>query len=108
MLPRKELLQIALAHAKAGATFIRNEKGIPVFRLGYQTEMIGLFIPASIYYATDRIESMTTYDLRDAGIFTQEEYEFIGEMDKINILDETRWVEALERKIDGECETGDG
>ena len=106
MLPRKELLKIALAHAKAGAKFLYHE-GIPVFRLGFQTDMIGLFIPASAYYATDKIESMTTYELRDVGLFNEEELSFINEMDKVNILDEDEWVEAIERKIHDECKTGD-
>lgn len=106
MLPRIELLKIALAHARAGAGYLYKKKRA-VYRLGYQTEMIGLFIPASSYFATEDIDSMMTYDLRDAGIFNNEELAFIHEMDKINILDQEEWIEALERKIDHECKTGD-
>ena len=107
MLPRTELLKIALAHARAGAKYLYDDRGVPVFRLGLQTEMIGLFIPASAYYATERVESMTTYELRDAGIFDSEELEFINEMNSVNILDDDEWIEELERKIDDECKTGD-
>jgi len=108
MLPRTELLKIALAHARAGAKYLYDERHIPVFRLGMETEMIGRFIPASSYYATEKVESMTTYELRDAGLFSDEELEFIHEMNEINILDDDEWVEALERKVDAKFETGDG
>ena len=74
----------------------------------YEADMIGLFIPVSAYYAIERIESMTTHELQDAGLFSEEELRFINEMDKVNILDEDQWVEAIERKIDDEFETGDG
>jgi len=108
MLPKKELLLIALAHARSGAKFLYDERGVPAFRLEMQTEMIGLFIPVSSYYATEKVESMTTYELRDAGVFSDEDLEFIHEMNEVNILDDDEWVEELERKIDDECETGDG
>ncbi len=107
MLPAKELFLIALAHAKSGATFLYDKRGVPAFRLEMQTDMIGLFIPVSSYYATEKVESMTTYELRDAGIFNDEELEFVKEMDKVNILDDDKWVEELERNLDDECEAGD-
>ena len=107
MLPRKELLKIALAHARAGARFLYDERGKSVIRLGYETNLIGLFIPASTYYATEKVESMLTYEMRRAGLICDNGLEFINGMDKINILDDKKWVEALERKINDECKTGD-
>lgn len=108
MIPRKELLKVALAHARAGAKFLRDDRGIPVFRLGrLKTDMIGRFIPVSSYYALEGIESMITYEIRDAGVFDDEELRFINEMNSVNILDDDQWVEALERKLDVELETGD-
>lgn len=102
MLPRAELLKIALAHARAGAKYLRNERGVSVFRLRLRTDLLGLFIPASSYYGTDRVESMTTYGLRDAGVWDEDELRFFNEIDKINALPDEQWVEAIERKIHGE------
>ena len=107
MLPRIELLKIALAHAKSGATFLRNKQGCAVYRLGYKTELIGLFIPASSYYTTDGIESLITWQLLYAGLINKDEMEFINAMDKINMLDDALWVETIQRKIDDELKTGD-
>jgi hypothetical protein len=102
MLPKVELLKIALAHARAGAKFLRNKRGVPVSRLDFDTDLIGLFVPASVYYTTDRVECMTTYQMRDAGFFDDEEFSFVNEIDEINTLDEGDWVEELKGKIDDE------
>lgn len=107
MIPKEELFEIALAHARLGAR--RPYRGaIPRLRLGYESCLIGVFIPASSYYSDAGIESKTTYQIRDARILSEEEMRFIHEIDKINILDDDEWIEALEEICDDECEAVDG
>lgn len=104
MLPKSEFIAIALDHAKAGAKRLFNG-AIPVLRIGYEVDLIGIFIPASAYYAFDKIESMTTYQMRDSGIFNDEEMRVLNEIDKVAILDDDEWINALEKKTKDELET---
>ena len=105
MLPRIEMLKIALAHAQNGAAITQRKR--PPYRSGYMTDLVGLFIPASTYYATYGIELMTTFQLRYAGIFDDQELKFINEMDEIQTLDRYQWAGQLQRQIDDELKTGD-
>lgn len=98
MLPRLELLRIAEAHARSGARFLRVG-GVPVFRSGMDTDLLGLFIPASSYYATLRIESMTTYCLRDAGLIDEDEMRFFNEIDKVQLHHASTWADDIQGKI---------
>ena len=100
MLPRIEMLKIALAHAQSGTCFTGRKR--PAYRKGYELDLIGLFIPASSYYATPSIESMTTYQLHYAGIFDEEQLQFINEMDDIQTLAPEKWVEEITKRIDAE------
>jgi hypothetical protein len=61
--------------------------------------MIGLFIPASLLFATD-MDRMNIYEMRDAGFFTHDEFQFIKEMDEINVLESEEWLDAIQEKID--------
>ncbi|MHC4432491.1 MAG: hypothetical protein ACYTBS_11690 [Planctomycetota bacterium] len=99
MLPREELLKIALAHVEAGAKFVYDGRGVPVLYHEGQKCMIGLFIPASTYFCREDIEQMTTYQMRDAGIFGEDEHDFIKEMDRVNILENEEWLNAIKEKI---------
>ncbi len=101
MIPRNELLLIALAHAESGASFVFDDRGIPAFQYKGRKCMIGLFIPASTYFCSPNIEQMTTYEMRDAGIFSEGDLDFAKEMDKVNILDDEEWETEIRKKIDG-------
>ena|SRR5690606_13917064 len=100
MIPKIELYKIALAHARSGATRPMRGK-IHQIRSGYETCLIGRFVPASSYFSFEKIESMITYEMRDIGIFDEEEMRFLNELDKINILDDDQWIDALEETIEG-------
>lgn len=107
-IPESELLKIALAHAKSGAKFMYDEDEIPIIRDGYKTDMIGLFVPVSSYYSTKKIEELTTFEMRDCGIFDDNDLRFIHVMDKVNIETDDIWVELIEEKINGECQANSG
>jgi len=100
------MLKIALAHAEDGAGFVYDERGIPALQHEGRKCMIGLFIPASTYYSTN-IESMTTFEMRDAGLISDDELTFLREMDKINILDDEEWLGAIQEKVNDERKSGD-
>lgn len=102
MIPKEELFEIALSHARLCARRPYVGK-MPIMRESYKTCLIGLFIPAFSYYSDGSIESKTTYEMRDAGIVSDEEMRFISEIDKINALDDDEWLEALEEVCDGKC-----
>lgn len=63
--------------------------------------MIGTFIPVSLIFA-EKMNRMNIYEIRDAGFFTHDEFPFIKEMDKVNILEDDEWVDAIQEKIDDE------
>jgi len=107
MIPRIEMLKIALAHCERGAGFVYDDRNVPALQFEGRKCMIGLFIPVSSYAAQADIESMCTYELRDAGLFDEDEYRFISEMDKVNILDDEEWLPKIREKIDDELETID-
>ena len=89
-------MRIAMAHVKSGPI---ARGTVPRFRDGYATCLIGVFIPVSSYYAIDRIESLTTYELRDAGLFDEGEMRFLSEIDKIQIKTESTWLARHRKKI---------
>ena len=98
MLDRKELLKIAMDYAMSGK-YILDNLGRPRFRIGYDTNLVGRFIPLSAYYSIDSIESMTTFEMRDAGIFNNDDLIFINEMAKISIFEDYEWLEIIKEKI---------
>jgi len=100
MISRIEMLKIALAHAQGDTCFSGHKR--PRYRDGYELDLIGLFIPASVYFATPGIESMTTYQLHYAGIFDEEQLRFINLMDDIQTRDTDKWVAEIKRRIDDE------
>lgn len=103
MIPRTELLKIALAHAESGTGFVYDDRGIPVFFHEGRKCMIGAFIPASLIFEVD-MNRLNIYEIRDAGFFTHEEFPFIKEMDKVNILEDSEWPDAIAEMIDDEHE----
>jgi hypothetical protein len=106
MIPRIELLKIALAHAKSNPEFLRDDRGIPAYRFDGRSDLIGLFIPHSLYHATPDIEAMTTYELWNAGVFSRHELDIIHDINDVQIQDEELWVPTLQEMID-EFESGD-
>jgi hypothetical protein len=101
MIPRIELLKIAMAHAESGTGFVYDDRGIPVFFHEGRKCMIGAFIPASLIFAVE-MNRMNIYEIRDAGFFTHEEFPFIKEMDEVNILEDDEWPDAIAEMIDDE------
>ena len=87
------MLQIALEHVRRGGRFVRDAYGRPAYREGAETDLLGALIPQSLYYSIERIESMTTYELCAAGVWTREELEVIHSLDKIQAHydDEREW-----------------
>ena len=104
MIPRIELLKIALAHAESGTGFVYDDRGIPVFFHEGRKCMIGVFIPVSLIFAVE-MNRMNIYEIPDAGFFTPEEFLFIKEMDNVNILEDDEWPDAIAEMIDDEHET---
>ena len=95
------MLEIALCHAKHSPKFLRDEWGIPRFRVGSETDLLGIFIPLSLYYQTPKIESMNLYEVFDAGIWTAEELEVIVRIDHIQACyDAELWAEKIQELID--------
>lgn len=95
------MLEIALCQARRSPKFLRDEWGIPRFRVGSQTDLLGALIPLSLYYRTPKIESMNTYELCDAGIWTREELDVIIRIDHIQACyDAELWVEKIQELID--------
>ena len=107
MIPRVEFFKIALAHVQSNPEFLRDDRGIPAFRFDGRSDLIGLFIPHSLYHATRNIEYMTTYEMRDAGLFSKYELGVIHDINNVQIKDEELWVPTLQELIDDEFETGD-
>jgi hypothetical protein len=101
MIPRIELLKIAMAHAESGTGFVYDDRGIPVFFHEGRKCMIGVFIPASLIFAV-KMNRMNIYEIRDAGFFTPEEFLFVNEMDDVNILEDDEWPDAIAEMIDDE------
>lgn len=106
LLLRSELLKIALAFAQACKRPSCDDYGFPLLRDGYNTDLIGLFIPVSSYYATKDIERMTIYDMRDAGILNSKEVDFIAMIDEVALLTPEEWTDALEYLILEEKKNG--
>ena len=95
------MLEIALCHAKRGAKFLHDDSGTPALRIGSETDLLGVFIPLSIYYETDRIESMTTYDLCDGTILTREQLETVNRLDHIQACHpEREWARKIQELLD--------
>lgn len=95
------MLEIALYHAKRGAKFLHDDSGVPRFRIGSKTDLLGVFIPLSIYYETDRVESMTTYDLCDRKILTREQLEIVNRLDHIQACHpEEAWAQKIQDLLD--------
>lgn len=95
----KMMIEIAREHARRGAVFLRDEYGIPRFRVGPRTDLLGALIPQSLYYSTPKIESSTTYELCD-NIWTREQLEVANQIDHIQaIYDESQWVKKLDKLL---------
>lgn len=94
------MLEIALEHARRGATLLRDEWGIPAFRVGSDTELLGALIPLSIYHSTPKIESLNTYELCDGRIWTNEELEVLNRIDHVQAFyPSDKWAKKLERLL---------
>lgn len=99
---REMMLQIVLEHVRRGGRFVRDACGRPALREGAETDMLGALIPQTLYYSTDRIETMTTYQLRDAGVWTSEELETIHLLDRIQAHhEEDEWEELVLKLLEG-------
>lgn len=95
------MLEIVLEHARRGAIFLRDDRGIPAFRVGPDTDLLGQLIPLSLYYSTPKIESMNTYGLCDGGVWTRDELEVINRIDHVQTFrDEDEWADALQELLD--------
>jgi len=102
---REIMLQVALEHVRRGARFIRDDYGRPVYREGAETDLLGALIPLSLYYETEGVEGMTTYELRDAGVWTRDEHDTIKELDRIQAkYEEAEWEEQILLLLNGEGE----
>lgn len=94
------MIEIAREHARRSAVFLRDEHGIPRFRVGSRTDLLGALIPQSLYWSTPKIESSTTYELCDGGIWTRDELEVVNRIDHIQaIYDPSQWVKKLDRLL---------
>ncbi len=94
------MIEIALCHAKNGATFLRDKAGIPRFRIGPKTDLLGFLIPQSLYYSIPNIESMTTHELCDGRIWSRDELVVINKIDHIQAFNhENLWVKKLEQLL---------
>lgn len=106
------ILEIALEHARRGAKFLRDDRGVPAFRVGQDADLLGIFIPQSVYHSTPKIESMNTHDLQTSGIWTRDETEVINRLDHVQAChEETEWAEKiqelLEEYTEGSCSQPD-
>lgn len=106
MLPRLEMLKIALAHAENGAGFVYDERGIPAFQHEGKKCLIGIFIAMSTYHSSE-MESMTLYEMRQEGLIDDDELSFFKEMDAICVLDDEEWLSEIQEKINDELESSD-
>lgn len=98
------MLKIAFGHAENGAGFVYDERGIPAFQHEGKKCLIGIFISASTYYSAD-VESMTIYEMRQAGLISEEELSFFKEMDEVCILDDEEWLGQIQERIKDELES---
>jgi len=98
------MLQIALGHVRRGGRFVRDAYGRPAYREGAETDLLGALIPQSLYYSIEGIESMTTYELCGAGVWTREELEVIKSLDRIqaHYEDEGEWEELIRSLLEEE------
>jgi len=95
------MLEIAREHARRGAKFLRDENGVPRFRVGSETDLLGALIPQSLYWATPKVESSTTYELCDSGIWTRDELEIINRIDRVQAChDEASWPTKLQELLE--------
>ncbi len=94
------MLEIALEHARRGARFLRDDRGVPAFRVGPKTDLLGIFIPHSIYWSTSKIESMNTYELCNGGIWTRDELEIVNRIDHVQVHEEEEWVGMLQELLE--------
>ncbi len=101
------MLKIALAHLEGGARQVFDERGRKALQHNGEKCLIGLFIPASTYNATN-IGRLTIYEMRQAGFIDHDELSFFKEMDKMNILGAPEWLEAIQEKIDEGNESSNG
>jgi len=102
IIPRIQLWKIARSFVRRGGKFLYDEKGVPQDRIGTKTNLTGLFTPITLYHAIEKYESMTLYELRDEGLYTDEEFDFIKQVDKVQVWDDDEWLEAIQEKIDDE------
>jgi len=106
MIPNIQLWKIVRGFVRRLKTSRYNlpidEKDIWWRRIGQATDLEGLFIPQSVYYSIEDIESHTLHELRDVGVYSDEEFEFIKKLDKVQLLDEEHWPQAIKEHIDDE------
>lgn len=105
-IPRIQLWKIARAFARRGGRFLYDEKGVPQDRQGMETNLTGLYIPYTLYHATEKYESMTLYELRDDGVLSEAEFEFLKHVSDIQTLEDEEWAQAIEEKINDELKAG--
>jgi hypothetical protein len=95
------MLEIALENVRRGAKFLRDDRGVPAFRVGQDTDLLGIFIPQSVYYSTPKIESMNTQEVYIDGIWTSDEVEIINRLDHIQAChDEAKWTEKIQELLE--------
>ena len=92
------MLEIALEHARRGAKFLRDDRGVPAYRVGPDTDLLGIFLPQSVYYSEPKIESMNTQDVYQLGIWTSDEVEVINRLDHIQACHpQEKWVKKIQK-----------
>lgn len=81
-----------------------DEKGVPQDRQGMMTNLTGLFVPYTLYHAIERYESMTLYEIRDEGVLSEVDFEFMKQVADIQTLEDEEWEDAIKEKINDELE----
>lgn len=100
----KILLEIAREHARRGAKMQRNKKGLYRYRIGPHTDLLGILIPQSIYYAVPKIEWETTYGLCDGNVWPKEALWVINRIDHIQaFFDQDLWVPEIDKLLQALC-----
>lgn len=95
----KMMIEIARAHARRSPVFLRDKNGIPRFRMGHKTDLLGSLIPQSLYYSIPKIDSMNTYELCDK-VWTREQLEIVNRIDHIqSIYEPCEWVKRLDKLL---------
>lgn len=79
-----------------------DEKDVCWLRIGDTADLLGIFIPQSVYYSIEDIECHTLHELRDAGVYTDDEFDFFRKLDRVQWVEEEAWARQIKEHIDDE------